>query len=174
MSRFFGTIGAIWGVGGILALLIYSCWRLSGVSIEAFAFQLDWRHWSLLILNTAFMAYSEGYRGFQLAFSPRVVARAKFIAERPTWLRVALAPLFCMSYFEAPRNRLVVSYVLTVGIVLFIVGFQYLSQPWRGLLDVGVVVGLTWGVVTIISNLITALTTAHFDVSPEVPLAKTG
>lgn len=133
-----------------MAMLAYAVVHLLGRSIEAFGHAWDWRHWSLLILNTAFMAHSEGYMGFQKSFAPRVVARAQVLRERPSFLRLLLAPLFCMGYFHATRRRLLSIYTLTLGIVGLIVVFRYISQPWRGILDCGVVVGLSWGMASIV------------------------
>lgn len=133
-----------------MAMLAYAVVHLLGRSIEAFGHAWDWRHWSLFILNTAFMAHSEGYMGFQKSFAPRVVARARVLRERPSFLRLLLAPLFCMGYFHATRRRLLSIYTLTLGIVGLIVVFRYISQPWRGILDCGVVVGLSWGMASIV------------------------
>ena len=142
-------IGAIWGLGGVVTMLTFAVFRLSGFSLEAFQYPWDWRHWTVFVLNMAFMAHSEGYKGFQKSFAPRVVARAQTLRGNPALLRLLLAPLFCMGYFHTTRRRLISVYVLTVGIITFIVAFQYISQPWRGILDCGVVVGLTWGIVSI-------------------------
>ena len=139
----------MWGLSGIVAMLALSVFRLSGLSFEAFQYPWDWRHWTVFVLNTAFMAHSEGYKGFQKSFAPRIVARAQTLQESPSLLRLLLAPLFCMGYFHATRRRLISVYALTIGIVTLIAAFQYISQPWRGILDCGVVVGLAWGIASI-------------------------
>ena len=165
-----GRLGALWGTVGVIALLSYSVWRLGQVSIDALEYPWNWHHWTLLIANTLFMAYSEGYRGFQKAFSPRVAARARYISLYPTISRVLLAPLFCMGYFHATRHRLITSYLLTITIVIFIISFQYLTQPWRGVLDVGVLIGLIWGIVSLFFSSLAATLSEKFDASPEVPV----
>ena len=114
------------------------------------------------------MVYSEGHRGFHQSYSPRVVARAKYLSERPTFLSVLFAPLFCMGYFRTTKRRLISTYVLTLMIIGFIIVFQQIAQPWRGILDFGVVVGLTWGLVSILFFTIRAFGSASFDHSPEV------
>ena len=158
-----------WGVAGVVAVLVYAVFRLTAISIEAFDHAFAWRHWVLLIGNTAFMAYSEGYRGFQRGYSPRIVARAAALIETPSPLRVALAPLFCMGYFHTTRRRLIAAYVLTVGVVALIVLFQYIPQPWRGILDAGVVVGLSWGVASIAAFAARAWLGPGLDHSAELP-----
>jgi len=165
-----GRIGAVWGLGGVIALLATAVVRLLLIAGDAFQYSFDGWQWSLLIVHTAFMAHAEGYKGFQKSFSPRVVARAKHLLQEPKPIRVALAPLFCMGYFHATRRRLLSTYLLTIGIVMLIVLYHDLPQPWRGILDVGVVVGLTWGVLSILAFGAKAFGGEDdFDTSPELP-----
>ncbi|MFT5505931.1 MAG: hypothetical protein ACI845_002956 [Gammaproteobacteria bacterium] len=138
--------GAIWGVSGVVILLLFAVYRLSVIAIDAFGYQFETWHWIVLAINIIFMAYSEGYKGFQKAFSPRVVARAQTIVTAPKISRIILAPLFCMCYFDATRKRKMVTYILTLGIVVLIILFNQIPQPLRGILDIGVVVGLSWGI----------------------------
>jgi hypothetical protein len=56
-----------------------------------------------------------------------------------------LAPFFCIGYFGAPRARRVASFALSAGILVLVVLVRRLDQPWRGIIDAGVVVGLAWG-----------------------------
>ena len=164
-----GWIGATWGVTMVVAFLVYAIYRLANIFVLAFEHSLDWRHWTLLIVGSLFMAHSEGYKGFQKNYSPRVVARALHIASHPTVTRVLLAPLFCMGYFDIRRRRLISSYVLTIAIVALIMIFQHVPQPWRGMLDAGVVVGLSWGVISILLFTAKALSGREFNHSPEMP-----
>jgi hypothetical protein len=164
-----GICGALWGVGGILVLLGFSVVRLSGMVLGMWAYDLRWYHWGSLILMVAGMAYSEGYRGFQCAFAPRVAARARYLYEAPRLLHVLLAPAFCMAYFYTNRRRQMAAVVLTCGILLAIGIFRFFPQPWRGIVDAGVVVGLLWGMVSIIIYTFQAFTAASFPYSPELP-----
>ncbi len=142
-----GTIGALWAVGGILLLLLWAVYRLARVSIAAFDYPFAWHHWAALLAIILFMAWSEGLRGFQLRFSPRVAERAMTVRSDPTPLRVALAPLYAAGYFEGTRRERLGAWLATVGILVLVVLVHRLAQPWRGILDAGVVVGLSWGVV---------------------------
>ena len=163
-----GWANVVWGLGGILAFLVYAVYRLAGKFFEALDFSFTGPQWMLLVVNTAFMAYSEGYKGFHKSFAPRVVARALTLRSPAPRLRVLLAPLFCMGYFHTTRRRLLGTYALTVGIVILIVLFQYLPQPWRGILDFGVVVGLSWGTASILLFIDRALFRGGLEVSPEI------
>lgn len=142
---------ATWGVACVLALLGQALWRLTPLALE------PWLEGSMSPLQqalyvgwAAIMAYSEGYRGFQKKFSPRVVARAFYLGRHPTPLRVALALPFCMSFFHSTRRQMIVSYTFVTLIALLVVAVRSLPQPWRGIVDGGVVVGLGWGVVAIV------------------------
>jgi hypothetical protein len=164
-----GMAGAFWGLAGLTALLLFAIYRLGNMGIAAFGYELDWRHWTLLIVNSLFMAHGEGYRGFQKSYSPRVVARARHLMINPQPLRVILAPFFVMGFFATTRRRLISAYLLTAMIITLIIIFQQLSQPWRGMLDIGVVVGLTWGVISLAIFTVKGFSGSSFDHSPELP-----
>jgi hypothetical protein len=165
-----GLIGVIWGFIGVIGFLGYAVIRLSPLAMDALAYPLLWYHWLALTGIVVFMAYSEGYRGFQQAFSPRTVARALYLYHHPTTLRVWLAPLFCMGYFHIIKRRQILIIGLTVSIIVLIILVRLLSQPWRGIVDAGVVVGLTWGWVSLILLAGKALLSSEsFPYSPDVP-----
>jgi hypothetical protein len=164
-----GTFGAIWGLAGIVLLLGSAVYRLSCLAVNAFSFDFFWYHWLFLIFIVLFMGYAEGYRGFQQRFSPRVAARAKYLRENPRGLHIALGPFFCMGYFHATRRRKITSISLTLGIVILVMLVRLLPQPWRGIIDAGVVLGLIWGLVSLFIFGILAFTSKRFDYSPEVP-----
>ena len=96
------------------------------------------------------MAYAEGYKGFHLGFAPRVVRRASYLRDNPQLSHTLLAPLFCMGYFYTTTRRQIVSIGLTVMIICFVLIAGLLPQPWRGIVDAGVVVGLSLGVASIL------------------------
>ncbi len=164
-----GRAGGIWGLGGVVALLGSAVGRLAPLAGEAFSHDLTGVQWSALVAIVVGMAYAEGYHGFQARFSPRVAARARYLSEHPRPAHILFAPLFCMGYFHATRRRRITSYSLTVGIVLLIVAVHFVSQPWRGIIDAGVVVGLVWGIVTVLLFGVRAFAERDFPYSPDVP-----
>lgn len=141
---------ATWGVAGVLVLLGQAIYRLTPLALEPLRTGMSGFQWALYVGWTIFNAYAEGYRGFQRSFSPRVVARAVHLARHPTPLAVVLAPLYCMALFQASRRKLITAWVLLVVIVTIIVMVRMAPQPWRGIVDAGVVVGLSWGAVSIV------------------------
>ena len=161
--------GALWGVSGVLLLLGGAVYRLTPLAIDAFSYDWSWHHWLSLALMTFFMAYAEGYRAFQQGFSPRVAARARYLRDHPNFVYALFAPLFCMAYFHAPRRRRITSISVTAGIVILVVLVRLVPQPWRGIIDGSVVVGLTWGLVSLMVFGFQALTDGQFHYAPEVP-----
>ncbi len=167
--RLTGILGAVWGLAGVVLLLGSAVYRLAPIALEGLRQQLQWQHWLFLVIVLVFMAYAEGYRAFQQGFSPRVAARARYLAERPSLLHALCAPLFCMAYFHAPKRRMITSLSVTAGIIVLIILVRLLSQPWRGIIDAGVVVGLAWGLAALVVFSVRAFTAERFDYSPEVP-----
>ncbi len=165
----FGTVAALWGVTGVCLILGFAIFRLSKVIVDAFRFPFAWYHWVGLVAYSAFMAISEGYIGFQKQFSPRVAARAKYLKEHPRNGWALLAPFFCIGYFHIVARRRRVILALNVAIVFLIILVRKLPQPWRGIVDAGVVVGLIWGVLVLLVFSYQALFGTGFQHSPEVP-----
>lgn len=140
-----------WGVLWVLALLGNALYRLVPLALEPLqAGTLSGFQLGLYVGWAIIMAYSEGYRGFHKRFSPRVVARAYHLGQerKPLWLVLALP--FCMSLFHTTRRQRIVSTVFLVAIVTVIIAVRQLSQPWRGIIDGGVVVGLGLGAASVL------------------------
>ena len=164
-----GLLGAIWGLTGVFLLLASAVYRLCGVAVTGLSSHLLWYQWALLVLCVLFMAYAEGYRAFQKRFSPRVAARAKYLRDHGNVSHALVGPLFCMGFIHATRRRRISSISVTAGIVVLILLVRLLSQPWRGIIDLSVVVGLAWGLVSLAIFAYLAFTSDAFDYSPEVP-----
>jgi len=159
-----------WGILGVCASLVTGLLRLSPRTLEAFSMELEPIHWAFAVIWTIFMAYSEGYRGFQGRFSPTVVARAVHLTNDPHPLRVILAPFFCMGFFHGTRKRMILTWSLTLGIIALVLYVHSIAQPWRGLIDLGVLAGLTWGMISLLVLAIRAVR-AGTDWDPQLPAA---
>ena len=164
-----GIIAVGWGIFGLLLLLGYACWRLSAYTIDSFSMPLNWVHWVVFVGFTIFMAHGEGYKGFQKKFSPRFAARSKYLLRSSNPIQLILAPLFCMAYFHAPKKRVIATWALTIMIIVFILTFRYIPQPWKGLIDAGVVIGLIWGIFSTTYYCFKAFTDNQFSWDAEVP-----
>jgi hypothetical protein len=148
-----GRLVLLWGVLGVAALVAQPLVRLSSIVLEALRGGLTPVQWVALAVWVLVNAHAEGYRGFHRRFSPRVVARAAYLARHPRPAWVALAPLFCMSLFHASRRGRWVARGLVVGVVVLVIAVRQLAQPWRGIVDAGVVVGLGLGLVSLLWHL---------------------
>ena len=169
MNRLIGVFGAVWGALGVFGLLSFAIYRLAPRAVEAFEAGLTPTQWWITAAVCVGMAYAEGYRGFQLRFSPRTAARIRYLRDRPQALRSMLAPLFAMGFFHANRRTKITAYALTLGVITLVVLVQQIDQPWRGIIDAGVVVGLSWGIVSLAGFIVRALTQSSFTAaSPEV------
>ncbi len=173
-SSVLGVIGAYWGIIGLSWLFTSALIRLYPYTLKMHGtaekpIALLWYHWVTLAITLVFMGYAEGYKGFQLRFSPRAAARALYLKRNPTIIRVLFAPLFCMGYFHATRKRKIVAYSLTTGIIGLIICVHHTVQPWHGIIDVGVLFGLGWGMVSVWVFAAKALFGKDYNVSPETP-----
>jgi hypothetical protein len=165
-----GLIGLGWGIGGVLTLLLFAVYRLSPMAMELTQQPLSSLHWLALVFSVGYMAYAEGYRGFHKSFAPRVIARARYLERHVSLDKVFLAPLFCMGYIHATRKRKILSFSLTFMIVCFVVLVRMLPQPWRGIVDAGVVTGLAIGIASILYYLVQSFFRPELlTVSPDVP-----
>ncbi len=143
-------LGYSWGIGGVLILLLSAIYRLTPMVLALENSPMLLLHWASLIFSVVYMAYAEGYKGFHLGFAPRVVVRAIYLRQNPRTVHTLLAPAFCMGYFYATRRRKLTSIGITLMIICFIIIARMLPQPWRGIVDAGVVVGLAIGVASIV------------------------
>jgi hypothetical protein len=169
-----GRLAAAWGLLGVAALLGSAVYRLTPIALASLREPLDALHYAGYAVSLVFLGYTEGYKAFQKQFSPRVVARARYLARHPTPIRVLLAPLFCMGFFHATRKRLTISWGLSLGVVGLILLVSRVPQPWRGIVDAGVVVALGWGLVAMAAYAIRAAGGHALPVLPDVPEPRSG
>lgn len=150
-----------WAVVGVLVLLVQGLVKLIPVAAEAIRGPLSPLESFCLWTFVAINLYLEGYRGFQLRFVPRVVARALHLARMPNvgaW-SVVLAPFFAMGFFHARRRARLSAWILSGLIALAVVLVRKLPYPWRGVVDAGVVAGLGYGTVVFVQQaVVTAFT----------------
>jgi hypothetical protein len=157
-----------WSLTGLCGILVAAIVRLTPKASEALQSDLDATHWVFAVLWTLFMLYTEAWRGFHKKFAPRAVSRGLHLAKNGTLLQALLGPLFCMALFHSTRRRVIASWVLTFFIVLMVLSIRLLEQPWRGLVDLGVVLGLAGGVLAVAVDLL-RIHRGGAPVDPELP-----
>jgi len=156
-------------VAGVVLLLVQAITRLGSEAAEALNMGLTPLQWAIAISFTLFMLFTEGYKGFQQKFSPRLAVRTAVIGTMPLHAQL-LAPLTLMALVHATPRRQIASWALVAMIVGFVFGVRVLAQPWRGVIDVGVVAGLSYGLATMAWELLKVWRAGGSEVDPEVPV----
>jgi hypothetical protein len=170
MRKVFALLGVLWAWIGFSILILSAISRLTPKVLEVDWATLSWYSWTFAGLFLVMMLHSEGYRGFHCQLNPRFIARSAVLWRQPSFLRVVFAPLFCIGYFGATRKRQITSFAVTTAIVLLIVSVSFCPQPWRGLIDLGVVAGLSLGLLSLYLRLLSTLSGKTAFADPEMPL----
>ena len=140
-----GVVGLVWSVGGVSVLLLGGVFSVLPHALEIEPAQRSPAEWAALVAFGLFMLVGKGYFGFHRSFSPRTAGRAWELSRDRRPLVIALGPLYAMCLVMAPRPRMLRSWalVLAIAAIVPLVGAQ--PQPWRGIVDIGVVLGLGVG-----------------------------
>jgi len=70
-------------------------------------------------------------------------------ATRALWHKL-FAPAFCIGYFHGTRARVITSWSVTTIIFFVVIAVRKLANPYRAIIDAGVIVGLLWGTVSVL------------------------
>lgn len=125
---------------------------------------------SSYVVTCLWFAYVEGYKGFQTKFAPLVVSRSFTMDYGSSKIHhFLLAPFYSMGLFHATKKRMIVSWSVSLGVAGIVYAVKKLPYPWRNIVDAGVVVGLTWGSVSIVLHYIKALVTGAAPADPALP-----
>ena len=162
-------VATLWGIGGIVAMLVNAISRLTPHAVEALRAPLPAWQWILVVLWTVWMLWTEGYRGFIQGFAPRVAARARYLRRHGRWTHVLLAPLFCFGFIHITRRGRIRAIIFSIAILTLVILVRRLPQPWRGIVDTGVVAGLVVGVAALLYFVVRALRDEEFPYSGDLP-----
>jgi len=147
-----GILSSFWGSFGVVYILYKAIARVFPIALEPFKGAqppLTGLQLAAYIGTCLFFAYAEGYKGFQLKFAPLVVCRSFNLGIKSPLHHVLLGPLYSMGLFHATSKRMIVSWSVSTGVALVVAAVKRLPYPWRNIVDAGVVVGLTWGSLSI-------------------------
>ena len=135
----------------------YSKWEKNG--------NLSVIHWISLLLICVFFAYCEGYKGFQLAWSPMLVKRTYHFSSlsKPIYnltksvfidraIELSMGPMLAGGFICGTKRRYILSWGITAFVIIFVMLMRHLPNdtPWKCFIDIGVVIGLGWGLVFIL------------------------
>ncbi len=140
----------IYSIGGVIAIFSSAIYRLYPHVQESISYEFSILNWIILALYLLVMIVGKGYFALHRGFVPRVINRSELLVENGTFIDRLLAPLYCMGFFKAPKKRLIISYSMLFLIITFIVSASKISQPWRGIIDLGVVIGLSLGILSLL------------------------
>ena len=149
-SKWLGALGAIWGLGGTILLLLSAIVHALGLSSMALFYGLSGLHWLALAGAVVIIAYTAGCRALQRLWVPRVTDRTLYLQWHWTPLRLILAPLYCMSLFHASAKSLFFGWATIASVALLMIALHQLAQPWSGIIASGVLAGLAWGLAALL------------------------
>ena len=106
-------------------------------------------------------------------FDGDLATSAKPLSQREDFktmiVDVSMKRVGAIFVLEATRRTMMVTRVGTVAIIILVLLVQMIPQPWRGIIDAGVVVGLSWGVLSLWYLIFRAFKTGFYPCSPDVP-----
>ena len=123
----------------------------------------------LLLLLIPAMVYLEAYRGFYLAFAPRVVARSKALSQQKLLTYHILAPLFCFGFIGSTARRKTISFLLSFAILALVFGVRALPIELRWAIDFSVALALFLGAGSILYLAYQDWEGDGYQCDPEVP-----
>ncbi len=160
----------LWAILGVTLLLGQAMFRLSQIAWEALSSGLmSNSQIAICAAWTISNIYLEGYRGFHTRFVPRVIARAHHLALHPRQPAVIFAPLFAMAFFHSNRRAKAAAWGVSLAVIIAIVYVRTLPQPWRGIIDAGVVAGLLFGTLSLLWSALGRLRGNNPTSSPDLP-----
>lgn len=171
------VVSSLWGAVGVSYILLKAIKRVVPIALEPFGkgegvIPLT-RSQLIAYVATCFgFAYMEGYKGFQRKFSPLVVSRSFTLQPGKSPIHhLLLAPFYSMALFHATKKRMIVSWSVTIGVAAIVALVKRSPYPWRNIVDAGVVVGLSWGTISILGGYAISLLTgiAPIGVDPALP-----
>lgn len=144
------TLVAAWALIGLSAVFLNAIVRLGARALDTLAGGLTTGQWAVLVVLTLMFVYTEGIRGIQGRFAPRVAVRLHELLRRRRLHWDVLGPLYLLSLVGAPPRTLVRSWAGVTAIIIAVMIVRTFAEPWRGITDFAVVTALGWGLVAII------------------------
>jgi hypothetical protein len=149
----------VWSVVGVGATFVEAIYRLGTRAIGTIESGLAVREWVALAIGVLLLGYAEGYRALQRRFVPHVIERVLSpdvdYARSPA--SAVFAPLHAVALLGAGRQATLRAYASVGLIVAAVLVVRGLPHPWRGIVDAAVAVALSWGLVALMVQFVTAL-----------------
>ena len=148
-----------YAVAGVVAILGSAVCRLTPLAVlPLLRLDLTVLEWLEYLASVLLFGYVEGYKAFQLKFSPMCVQRALTLSSpHRVCLHRALAPFYAIGLLHASRRRLITSWSISLLVAMLVILVRSLPYPQRSMVDAGVVTGLSWGAAAIVVYYVRAL-----------------
>jgi len=160
----------LWGVLQVVSILVNAIKRLYPIAIQPIIKKdIQPIEWVMYGAWSLYMMYTEGYKAFQLKFSPLVVERSFGLSKNMSILNILFAGPYSMGLFGAPRKRMILSWSLTAGVFALVKLVKLLPYPYRSIVDAGVVAGLSYGTLSICVLATKAILAGNSKSDKEVP-----
>jgi len=141
----------LWGIGFDLFILGGACIGLVPRALEALRHPLTWGQKCAYAASVLLIGVIEGYFAFHRSFAPMLAARVYHLMRYPhpsaltNAALCAVLPAYSFALFYAPLRRVIISWAVVVSVTAIVIIVHHLPQPWRGIIDGGVVAGLGFG-----------------------------
>jgi hypothetical protein len=158
-------IASKWGIGGVFILFMSASLRLGRIAVRPIVVgdESAW-YWTGYAVTGLLFAVGEGFFCIHRRFVPYVVSRAQEVRENKTEeedhilhlrpaVRNALAPLYCLGFFDESKKNLAKRWGFTALLLAVIFGIHELPPPCRYAIDFGVSLALLGGSVSLLQNL---------------------
>jgi hypothetical protein len=139
--------------------LAEATFRLGERALETLHEGMSLPQYALFALSVIAFGYGEGYRALHRRFVPHVIARAIELAKSDNrGVRgFLIAPLYVLDLVQTTPRALRVAWLSIALIVLAVVLVRELPDPYRGIVDGGVAVALSIGLMSLLFNYVVAV-----------------
>jgi len=138
----------VWGLGFWVWMLAKSCIALSYRARTVVDFHLN--NEELILLTITVLLFLRIGIHKMTAWSCVLVLRAEVVTKEKDSIHLWFSPLYIGGFYAATRSRLIKAYGLVVFIAIIGFAVAHLPDPWREIVDVGVVINLFIGTVSLI------------------------
>lgn len=144
-----------WAIAGNLAAFAEAVFRLSQTTAKLLhTHAIGGAELAFAACWVPLIVWGEGHRALARRFVPKLVARADQLIDQPRRVKL-LAPLVVIGLVHAPLRTLVAAWSGVAAIVLAIVVVGRLPPTWRAMVDLGVVLALSYGAIALVRRAFT-------------------
>lgn len=161
------TPQSLWAVIALSAALLEAIYRLGARAASVIFAGLSAQQWVWLLVIVALFVWAEGVRALHGRFVPGVLERLPVLSPFP--LAIVLAPFEALGLLKAPAKTRLRALATVAAIVAAVLVVRQLPEPWRAMIDAGVAVALSVGVVSLLVRSLSQTRQSDAVPAPERP-----